>query len=605
VARLANIVRRAGTYHFRRVVPPHLRERLRRRELVRSLQTNLPSAAKLKADLLYRASERLFVAASSMLSQDLLARLVQDFYNLVFEIDDHRRLLNGALTEDDHSFGAAYLDDLLAEHRQSLARNRFDAVDLATTIVMKRNGLSPEGLGPGEHNQIKQAILRAGIDVTQELRARYDGDFTYEPRDQLLKATFASSAQAPLPVQLPATVAALPEISPPTPPTLSEVGAAFRGEQIAIKAWDRQTAAQAGATYRLFIEVCGDKSLTAYRRADADHFRREIQQLPADYSKAVRYKGLTVADILKVSEGEGAVKRTAVITQKTVKRHLSALSALWTSSIAAGTVTENIFVGFRFVVSRRASDQREMWNLADLEKLFTTPLWTGCKSDHRRSEPGSLIIKDERYWLPLIAVFSGMRQEEICQLHVEDVCEADGIHYFDVNDRPPRVLKNENSVRFVPIHRELIRLGFLDHVEACRQAKEARLFPRLQPGGADQRLGHAFSKWFTRYRKDVGIYRPGLDFHSFRHTATTLMHQSGVERAVIDHITGHTTPGETSRYTKASRLEQLQNAINRIDIGFDFAALTSGEQSLRVRTGPGRKLHPSARSKRRVKRAPR
>src|SRR5215207_764150 len=93
MARLANIVRRAGTYHFRRVVPPHLRERLRRRELVRSLQTNLPSAAKLKADLLYRASERLFVAASFMLSQDLLARLVQDFYNLVIEIEDHRRLL--------------------------------------------------------------------------------------------------------------------------------------------------------------------------------------------------------------------------------------------------------------------------------------------------------------------------------------------------------------------------------------------------------------------------------------------------------------------------------------------------------------------------------
>ena len=187
-----------------------------------------------------------------------------------------------------------------------------------------------------------------------------------------------------------------------------------------------------------------------------------------------------------------------------------------------------------------------------------------------------LIIRDERFWLPVIAVFSGMRQEEICQLHVEDVREAEGIWYFDLNDRPPRTLKNESASRFVPIHRELIRLGLLEDVERCRQHGEERLFPRLQPGGADGRLGHAFSKWFTRYRRDVGLYRPGLDFHSFRHTATTLMHQAGVERAVIDHVTGHATPGETSRYTKGSRLGQLMDAIERIELGFDVAALRTG-----------------------------
>lgn len=95
MARLVNVVRRRGTYHFRRVVPAALRNRLHRRELVRSLDASTPGAAKLRADLLYRASERLFAAAAQpMLSPDLLARLVRDFYDLNLAINDHQRLLD-------------------------------------------------------------------------------------------------------------------------------------------------------------------------------------------------------------------------------------------------------------------------------------------------------------------------------------------------------------------------------------------------------------------------------------------------------------------------------------------------------------------------------
>ena len=184
-----------------------------------------------------------------------------------------------------------------------------------------------------------------------------------------------------------------------------------------------------------------------------------------------------------------------------------------------------------------------MWEQADLARLFATPVWGGCRSATQRSTPGPLVLRDERFWLPLIAVFSGLRQEEICQLQIEDVRQEDGIWYFDINDRPPRRLKNATAIRRVPVHSELIRFGFMQHVERLRRGRQTRVFPSFRPGGADDRLGHAFTKWFTRYRRDVGLYRPGLNFHSFRHTATTLMHQAGVAAAVIDHVTGHTTPG--------------------------------------------------------------
>ena len=72
---------------------------------------------------------------------------------------------------------------------------------------------------------------------------------------------------------------------------------------------------------------------------------------------------------------------------------------------------------------------------------------------------------------------------------------------------------------------------------------------------------------------DTGIYRSGLDFHSFRHTATTLMHRAGFAGSILDHVTGHVTPGETARYTKGSTLHQLRDAVEAIDVGVDLERL--------------------------------
>ena len=147
-----------------------------------------------------------------------------------------------------------------------------------------------------------------------------------------------------------------------------------------------------------------------------------------------------------------------------------------------------------------------MWEQEELRRLFTSPVWAGCASSRRRPTTGDLVIKDERFWLPLVAVFSGLRLEEICQLNVDDVRTSESSVYFDVNARPPRKLKNETTVRQVPVHSALEQLGFLGYIGQLRKANEQRLFPDLEPGGADDRLGTGSGKWFTRYRQQIGIY---------------------------------------------------------------------------------------------------
>ncbi|KQT77414.1 site-specific integrase [Methylobacterium sp. Leaf466] len=575
---IQNVVLRGRIFYFRRRVPNGLRPHLRLSELLRSLATSDPRTAKLRAYRLYLASESLFSALSvtPMLTDDQLARLVQDFYGLILDQESKGRFTRGAVPNDVRKRRVVQFETMAALNREALACNRLEEAGFVASHMLKRQGIAAATLAPEELAQARQAMLRAGIDVAEALKARYEGDFNFEPGDRLLKLQLEARAPKPsstshppaTPAAAPEPYAAFQEASP-----LSVVGAAFRNTQIAIGAWDRQTAAQAGATFRLFTEVCGDQPLAAYSRKDAGRFREQVERLPNDYGKHPRYRGLKVDEILTAYGALTTTDRTAAITQKTVKRHFSALSTLWTAAVAKDEAAANIFAGFRFTSSRKASEQRDMWERAELARLFATPVWTGCMSPTRRTTPGTLIVRDEKFWLPLIAVFSGMRQEEICQLQVEDIRQDEGVWFVDINDRPPRKVKNVTAVRRVPVHSELIRLGFLAHVDKQRRIKQPRVFPGLEPGGADARLGHAFTKWFTRYRRDVGIYRVGLDFHSFRHTATTLMHQAGVATAVIDHITGHATAGETARYTKRSTLPQLQAAIELIAIGVDFSSL--------------------------------
>jgi len=339
-------------------------------------------------------------------------------------------------------------------------------------------------------------------------------------------------------------------------------------KQKRLRRWENQTAAQNEKSYELFSAICGDCPLAKYTKMDAGKYKDVIERLPADYGKAAQYRGKTPQQVLLIDAISGGQANR--LSTRTVKRHISAHSSLWDEVIPRGEATENIFSGFKFPHQQRAQDQRPMWLRSDLARLFATPVWTGCKSAHRRSAAGNEIIRDEKFWLPLIAVFSGTRQEEICQLHVADVREEEGVWLFDINMKPPRRLKNKSAVRLVPIHHELLRLGFLQYVEQRQSAGDERIFPNLEPGGADGRLGHGFTKWFTRYRRDTNVYEDGRDFHSFRHSATTFLHQAGAPDSIVDRLTGHTTPGETARYTKSSNLKHLQAAIDAVDIGVTF-----------------------------------
>lgn len=218
------------------------------------------------------------------------------------------------------------------------------------------------------------------------------------------------------------------------------------------------------------------------------------------------------------------------------------------------------------VVKERKS--RVAFSIDELNQIFHSSIYT---KQYRPVSGG----KEAAYWLPLLALFTGARVEELAQLLASDIREIDGLgHIINISDEAAHAhLKNTSSRRRVPIHGALIACGFLDYV--ARQAKAGMLFPDLKPNHRGKYGGY-FSYFFSTYlRKKIGITDERKVFHSFRHTFKDVCRNVGIEEAVHDALTGHSRSGASRGYGNDQYpLEPLFEAIAKYEIAeLDLAHL--------------------------------
>jgi integrase len=185
-----------------------------------------------------------------------------------------------------------------------------------------------------------------------------------------------------------------------------------------------------------------------------------------------------------------------------------------------------------------------------------------------RHQEGAVVVKDEYWWLPFLGIYQGAREEELCRLRGTDIFQTEGITVMSFHGSH---LKNRASTRLVPVHSAVLRLGL---VVLATAAGDSLLFPMLRGGGRDRKLSYRYSKEFTSYRKHIGLYRRGMDFHSFRHTVTTkLIAEGRCSILETDEITGHDSKhrkeirenqSESLRYFKGHKIGVLKEAIEII-----------------------------------------
>lgn len=198
----------------------------------------------------------------------------------------------------------------------------------------------------------------------------------------------------------------------------------------------------------------------------------------------------------------------------------------------------------------------------EIERLFKSPLFTGHDGGYDRCVPGSILIKDWRYWLPILSLWTGTRLNEWASAAKSEIVKKGEGWFLDLTQRPvggelPNRVKTKAARRLVPIHAHLIDLGLLEYAEG--QAGPW-LFPDLH--GHRLHPSARAANWFTRHREKLGLDKT---IHELRHTWKNAARSAGMSEEVSDLITAHVSGSIGRKYGAGVKPEALTHAIRLID----------------------------------------
>jgi integrase len=276
-----------------------------------------------------------------------------------------------------------------------------------------------------------------------------------------------------------------------------------------------QTISQREAVYRLFQSHTNDGALAVVDVRAASEFFDKVKRLHPHWGRSPKTKSRSFAEILSLSSKMVGER----ISGRTISRFASDLAALWDWAAKQGEVSgPNPFAGQR-VESRTRKGANAPWPVDALRSLL------GGYGD-----VGSVGRPDPIFWLPRIALLSGMRLNEICSLEAVNLREAEGVRYFDITAG-----KTESSVRVVPIH------AALDPFLALAPS-EGFLFTDLRTSKLDGKRGAGIGKTLGRRFKLIDGHST---FHAFRKNVAQTFERHRIPDTEAAQILGHKKAGMT------------------------------------------------------------
>ena len=508
-----------GILYFRILVPNHLQSLIGKREIRRSLNGLDSRSARTKALRLSLAAQHFFALADDLA------------YERIHSVQERAIQLSGITKENIKSVGTFLFDSTLKKDLSPASLTlllpsflRAQEGIASSTKVFSEKVEAAEAGGAGEERFSFPREETSSVEPTETVRRR----IKLEEKGRL--------------------------------PNLREAFDAY------VKAktltWSAASAKDIPPQVRQFVEIV--RELEHGRDIRVDELSREhirsyfdtLKHLPCRLCGQRQFTGkgwLQLADMGRSGQIERLLSvKTMEVRQTNVRSFVNWCELEYRGAVQAKYVNS----GFPKVLSdkdiRRKGVKRESFTQDELKALF------GDMGKYVQATEGV----SSRFWAPLIALYSGMRLEEICQLHLSDIVKEDGVLCFSINEESGgsgyvKHVKSSAGIRKVPVHPHLWDELGLKKFVASRWAKTSKekytstlLFPDLQErvnavNHATVKLGSALTHWFTRYRRSVGVGgqhgEPSTKaFHSFRHTVIEYLHKEArVDLSMLQAVVGH------------------------------------------------------------------
>jgi intergrase/recombinase len=154
--------------------------------------------------------------------------------------------------------------------------------------------------------------------------------------------------------------------------------------------WTYKTKLEVMGCLKLVVDVIDNIEVKAIHKQTVHDFKGKLMKLPANMYKC--YSGKSVQEILLLPDVEP-------MSVNSVNKHIMRLNALLAYAVREGIVSVNCAQGMMLTDKRRTDEQRKVYSSEDLQTIV----------NNLPREQG----RQERYWIPIIAMYSGLRLDEM------------------------------------------------------------------------------------------------------------------------------------------------------------------------------------------------
>jgi integrase len=334
--------------------------------------------------------------------------------------------------------------------REALARGDITAVVDDVLLLLSDFNISLDR-NSASYRQLGVAVLRAYVRGLEAIAKRSAGEVIETPKALLAPAAPASVTSGSL--------------------------------REALEGWKKERDRPADGVHEytraveMFIELHGNIAIADIKRSHASQFREALRQVPK-----TRKGPLLKAGLPELRQWGQEHPSAPKVSASTVNKQLGAVQAIISWGFRNSLVPDEVPWADPFKNARLGGEQstRDAFDPRGLQTIFDAPLFT-----HQQIPEGGK--GSAAVWLPLLAVFMGGRQGEFAALRVSDIrtdTEMNIPLLWIVRDASAgKRVKSDAGERVVPVHPQLIQLGFLEYVEARRTeyGDKAWLFPAVAP----------------------------------------------------------------------------------------------------------------------------
>ena len=518
---------RRGAYYFRQRVPSDLVGVLGKRELRYSLRfARSLTAARRAAMRLSVVADYVFAQCSgddmSELTAEQIRRLADTWFRQALEVGEAKRHPPNRWDEEELEDYLETGELVLSDEREALAlmdyRRAYGRVD----SLLEEQGLAvPKG--SSSYQALCRELLKAGVRVMEVDLRRAVGDYSDE--------WVSGGRTGPMGT-------AEPSIS------LQEALDKYVAHKERKAEWSHATRIEALPKLERFVAHVGpDTPVNFLTPEQIRSYADAITELPG------RAKGAKISGVGM----EGHYEK--------VRNLLN-----WTKEQAYGTPPDLASILKISAKAKKRQVRYRPFTTEDLEAIFSiTPY-----AKDKLKEPS-------KFWVPILALYTGARLEELCQLHKEDIRKVGGLWCVDLDKRfEGQTIKTDAGVRVIPLHPFITEgLNFLAYVHRQRKGQ---LWPELNRT-AKGRYGASVGNWFGREKTKLGMGQE-RNFHSFRRTFINYAKQHSLDTPKVKELVGHELDSELTLgvYPDPYHVEVLfKDVVSRIEYGVDLSHLKTSK----------------------------